>query len=194
MTTRDDLGRRERIAQASLAIAALAAALASVVLVPGLLGLLGAGLALLMAAIAAHDARHFAIPNVLNAAAFALALAHAAVLEPSMIWSAIGMALVRAGATGGMFLAIKLGYRWWRRRDGLGMGDVKLAAVAGAWLDWLTIPLAVEIAVAAALGAYVINRYLRRRPLRATSVLPFGLYLAPAIWAAWLIEAMLFAP
>jgi leader peptidase (prepilin peptidase)/N-methyltransferase len=194
MTTRRGSDRRARIARTAFAIASIAAALASIVAAPGARGILGACLALLMGAIALHDARYLIIPNVLNAAALLLALAHAAALEPDMAAAQIAMALVRAGAAGGAFLAIKLAYRWLRGREGIGMGDVKLAAVAGAWLDWFAILVAVEIAVLTALGAYLLRGVLARRPLRATSAMPFGLYLAPAIWAAWLVQTILLAP
>jgi leader peptidase (prepilin peptidase)/N-methyltransferase len=188
------IGRRARVARAAFMVVSAAAALASILVAPGLRGILGAGLAALMCAIALYDARHFIIPNYLNAAALGLGLGHAAVLEPSLAMPELGMALARGAFAGGVFLAIKLGYRWLRARDGIGMGDVKLAVVGGVWLDWLAIPVAVEIAVVAALGAYLARQYLSRRPLRATSALPFGLYLAPAIWAAWFLQAVLLAP
>jgi leader peptidase (prepilin peptidase)/N-methyltransferase len=194
MTTRRGLVRRARIARIAFALASLAAALASIVAAPGARGILGACLALLMGAIALYDARYFIIPNVLNAAALVLALAHAAALEPDAAAVQIAMALVRAAAAGGTFLAVKLAYRGLRGREGLGMGDVKLAAVAGAWLDWFAILVAVEIAVLVALGAYLLRGVLARRPLRATGAMPFGLYLAPAIWAAWLVQTILLAP
>lgn len=191
---RRGLARRARIARAAFALASLVAALASIVAAPGARGILGACLAILMGAIALYDARYFVIPNVLNAVALVLALAHAAALEPDAAMAQIAMALVRAAAAGGTFLAIKLAYRWLRGREGIGMGDVKLAAVAGAWLDWFAILVAVEIAVLTALGAYLLRGVLARRPLRATSAMPFGLYLAPAIWAAWLVQTILLAP
>ena len=78
-----------------------------------------------------------------------------------------------------------------RGRPGLGLGDVKLAAVAGAWLDWFTIVAVIEVAALAALAAYTVLRYVLRRPIVATTPLPFGLFLAPAIWAGWLAEAAL---
>jgi len=194
MARRSGLGRRASLARAAFAIVSVAAALASILVAPGARGLLGAGLALVTCAIALHDARHFLIPNWLNAAAFALAIAHAAALDPHAPLPPIGLALVRAGAAGGMFLALKLGYRAWRGHDGIGMGDVKLAAVAGAWLDWFAIAVAIEIAVVAALGAYLVRHYAGRRPMRATHALPFGLYLAPAIWVAWFLQATVLAP
>jgi len=182
--------RRARIARAAFGGATLAAAIASIAISPDVRGLLGAALALVMGAIALYDARHFVIPNALNAAAFVLALAHAAALDPGMAAPQIGIALMRALATGGFFLAIKLGYRRLRGREGIGMGDVKLAAVAGAWLDWFAILLAVELAVLAALGALLLRNFARKRPLRAAAALPLGLYLAPAIWVAWLVQTI----
>jgi leader peptidase (prepilin peptidase) / N-methyltransferase len=63
--------------------------------------------------------------------------------------------------------------------------------VAGAWLGFVAIFAAIELAALSALGAYVLNSYLRNRPLRATAFLPFGLFLAPAIWIGWLAETLL---
>jgi leader peptidase (prepilin peptidase)/N-methyltransferase len=71
------------------------------------------------------------------------------------------------------------------------LGDVKLAAVAGTWLGWVTIFAIIELATLSALGAYLIAGWLRRRPMRATAFLPFGLFLAPAIWVGWLAEVLL---
>ena len=36
-------------------------------------------------------------------------------------------------------LLLMIGYRRWRGRDGLGLGDIKLAGVAGAWLGFVTV-------------------------------------------------------
>ncbi len=33
-----------------------------------------------------------------------------------------------------MGLALQIGFKWWKKQDGLGMGDVKFMAVAGIWL------------------------------------------------------------
>jgi leader peptidase (prepilin peptidase) / N-methyltransferase len=194
MTPRLGLGRRARLARIAFAIIAVAAALASVMVAPGARGWLGAALALVMGAIALHDARHFVIPDGLSASAFALAIAHAAALDPPMAGQAIAMSVIRTAVAGGAFLALRLGYQHWRERDGIGLGDVKLAAVAGAWLDWFAILVAIEIAVVAALGAYLMRHYAGRRPMRATDALPFGLYLAPAIWAAWFLQATILPP
>jgi len=175
-------------------LVSLGAAAASIVVAPGPRGMLGAGLALLMGAIALHDARHFRIPNTLNAAALALALVHAAVAEPEAAVWAIGIAVLRGAMLAALFLGIALAYRRLRGRHGIGMGDVKLAGVAGVWLDWIAIVIAIEMAAVAALGTYLLYRWVAKRPVRASSALPFGLYFAPAIWAGWLLQTILFTP
>lgn len=169
----------------------IAAMAASIVAAPGLRGILGAGLALIMAAIALIDARHFIIPNSLNAAALVLAFLNAAVQSPDAITDAALFAALRGGAVALVFFGIRAVYRRLRGRDGLGLGDVKLAAVAGAWLDWLTIPVAVQIAALAALSIYLLRSLVSKRPMRATGRLPFGLFFAPAIWLCWLLETTL---
>lgn len=171
---------------ARLGAIAVACAAASVAIADGVRGLLGAGLALLMLTIALIDARRYIIPNELTLAALALALVQAALLDPSPA-TAILQATLRGAALGLIFFAIRQTYSRARGRDGLGLGDVKLAGVAGAWLGWTAIPIAVEIAALSALGLYLV-RYLRGRALRATQRIPFGLFLAPAIWIAWMFE------
>ncbi|HEV7407058.1 MAG TPA: A24 family peptidase [Bradyrhizobium sp.] len=177
--------------QPFLSIALLIAVGVSLVASPGPDGLFGAFLALLMAAIAVTDNSRYIIPNELTAAAFALALLRAGTVGPDADWLGVVWAALRAAAIALPFLALMIGYRRWRGRDGLGLGDIKLAAVAGAWLGWATIFAMIELATLSALGAYIVNGYFRKRPLKATEFLPFGLFLAPAIWLGWLIEALL---
>jgi leader peptidase (prepilin peptidase) / N-methyltransferase len=177
--------------QLSLAILLIAVVATSLLAEPGPDGVLGALLGALMLAIAATDARRFIIPNELTGAAVALALLRAAMIGPDAGWYALLWAAGRALAIALPFLALKAGYRAFRGRDGLGLGDIKLAAVAGAWLGLVTVFAVVEAATLVALAAYVVSGVRRRRPLRSTAFLPFGLFLAPAIWLGWLAEALL---
>jgi leader peptidase (prepilin peptidase)/N-methyltransferase len=186
-------GRTRLFMAAALVLLAFAAVTVSILAAPGLRGMLGAGLALVAIAIAVIDARYFIIPNELSAAGFALALANAAVTAPLGVWEAIGVACLRGAALGLLFYGLRTLYRRLRGREGIGLGDVKLAAVAGAWLDWLTMPIAVEIAALAALAAIGIRHYAGGRPLDAALKFPFGLFLAPSIWLGWLLEVTLFA-
>ena len=181
----------EALREISPAFALLTAVLASLLAAPGPDGLSGAFLAALMLAIAVSDAERYIIPNELTAAAVALALVRAATIGPDAGWLDVAWAVMRAAAVALPLLALLVFYRRWRGRDGLGLGDVKLAAVAGAWLGWAMIFAALELAALAALGAYLATALLQRRALKGTAFLPFGSFLAPAIWFGWLAEAIL---
>jgi len=191
----NDTGRRRRdlIAGGIVGVAALAAVAASLWAAPGLRGALGAGLALVMLAISVIDARRFIIPDTLSATALALALVNAALQDWQTALAGIEAALLRAAVLGASFLAIRAVYYRVRGWQGIGLGDVKLAAVAGAWLEWTTIPIAIEIAALAALATIALRQFARGRPLRALNRLPFGLFLAPAIWLGWLLDATVLA-
>lgn len=171
-----------------LSFALLVSVFASLLTAPAAEGLYGAFLAALMLAIAANDARHYLIPNELTGAAFALALLRAAAFVPDVGAEALLWPVARAVAVALPLLLLMLAYRYWRGRDGLGLGDVKLAAVCGAWLDLVTVAAVIELAALLAIGAYVANAAVQRKPLRGTAFLPFGLFLAPSIWIGWLGE------
>jgi leader peptidase (prepilin peptidase)/N-methyltransferase len=182
---------------AALAAVAAAAVVISVTVAPGLAGVLGAALALDVIAIAAIDARRFIIPDELTFAALALGIANAG-LDPwpegwSAVFASIGAALVRGAVLAGCFLALRALYARLRGREGIGLGDVKLAGAGGVWLAWATIPVAIEIAALAALAVYVVRQLAGGRVISATARLPFGLFLAPAIWLGWVLEMTLFS-
>ncbi len=69
-------------------------------------------------------------------------------------------------------------------KEGMGYGDFKLFAVAGAWLGWQMLPLVLLLAavVGAIVGVLmiVVKRHGRGVPI------PFGPYLAGAAWIAML--------
>jgi leader peptidase (prepilin peptidase)/N-methyltransferase len=161
---------------------------------PGLPGYLGAALALMVLAIAVIDARLFIIPNELTALGFALALVNAAVGAPDEMAAAVLPAVLRGAILAALFLGLRMLYRRIRGRDGLGLGDVKLAGVLGAWLSLLTIPIAIEIAALAALAVYGIRYYASGRAFDPALRFPFGLFLAPSIWIGWLFEVLVLAP
>jgi leader peptidase (prepilin peptidase)/N-methyltransferase len=179
---------------ASIVAAGAVAAAASIAASPGVAGWLGAGLALVMLAIAAIDARRFIIPDPLNAAGLALGFIHAAAQGEGGMANALVEAALRGSALALMFLALRATYMRLRGRQGIGLGDVKLAGVAGVWLGWIAMPIAIEVAAVSALAVYATRHFIFRRPVRATSRLPFGLFLAPAIWLGWLLQATVLQP
>jgi leader peptidase (prepilin peptidase) / N-methyltransferase len=184
-------GWRERpLAACAIAATAIVACVVSLIAAPGWPGWFGAALALIAVAIAVIDARYFIIPNELSAACFALALAYAATTEPQSL-QAVFFALLRGAVLALLFLGLRELYRRLRGRDGLGLGDVKLAGCAGAWLSWLAIPIAIEIAALVAIAVIAVRHYAGGRPLDAALKFPFGLFLAPSIWLGWLIDVTL---
>ncbi len=163
----------------------------SFAIAPGVEGALGGALGLLMLGVAWADARRFVVPNALSAGAFALGMIHAIVQSPDSGFDAALMAFSRAAFAAGLFFLVRIAYRRFRGREGLGLGDVKLAAAAGAWLSLPMLPVAIEIAAITALAAYVLRQRGRRRVLRAAGRVPFGAFLAPAIWFGWVLDTML---
>jgi leader peptidase (prepilin peptidase)/N-methyltransferase len=160
---------------------------ASVILYPNIEGVFGAGLAAIMIWIATVDARRFRIPNVAVLLAGALGLLHAGIGEFGTP-ADTALSLLRGAILAVMFAALRGGYKLLRGREGLGSGDVKLAAAAGIWLDWDTAAVSVALSSISGLLFYAGARYLAGRPLLATSRVPFGLFFAPAIWVSWLLE------
>jgi leader peptidase (prepilin peptidase)/N-methyltransferase len=175
---------------AALTLPACGVVIASLVAVPGASGFFGAALGLLMLAIAVADARAYIIPDRLSLAALLLALAETAVNGFENMPENMALAALRGLVLALGFLALRDIYYRLRQRQGIGLGDVKLAAVAGVWLDWPLIPAAIEIAAVLALIVYIGSQLVLRRPLRATAKLPFGVFFAPAIWFCWLLGAL----
>jgi len=170
------------------ATAAAAVLVASLTISADLHGALGALLGWLMLAIAQSDARRFIVPDPLVATALALGLVDAIAASGGDL-AAATVAAAQAAVAAATLLAVELIYRRLRGRAGLGLGDAKLAGVAGAWLSAPLAPTAIELAALAALLAYAMRQIRKRRRFRASSRLPFAVFLAPSIWIVWLFEA-----
>jgi leader peptidase (prepilin peptidase)/N-methyltransferase len=161
---------------------------ASVVVTTGADGVAGATLALLMVAVAWIDARTLTIPDELNALAFALGLAAIVISFGSETFRPELDACLRGAVTATVFYLFRFAFWRLRKREGMGLGDVKLAGVAGAWLDWPSLPIWVEIAAVSALGFVLAQRVVTSRPIDRLDRLPFGAFLGPAIWVCWLLD------
>jgi leader peptidase (prepilin peptidase)/N-methyltransferase len=79
-----------------------------------------------------------------------------------------------------------------RRRAGLGLGDAKLLAVAGAWVGWPALPGLVVVAAALALAVALVRAASGER-LGAGTRIAFGPYLAFALWLFWLYGPLMLA-
>jgi leader peptidase (prepilin peptidase) / N-methyltransferase len=184
---------RQTFGYFALGAAIIGAVAASVLSVPGLAGVLGGGLAVTMIAIAVIDARRFIIPDKLVLVALALGFLDAWLVQSEVSApAALLVAALRGLALAVAFWILRAAYLRLRGQEGIGLGDVKLATVAGVWLDLLAIALAIEIAALAALTVVLI-RALRGKRVTGKTPVPFGLFLAPAIWIAWLLERSILA-
>ena len=181
--------RKFGLAVATWGLAALSATVASILIAPGFPGILGAALAIVMIAIAVIDAHSFVIPDKLVAVGLALGMLNVAVVSPQPIATAVTAAALRAFLLAFLLFIFRAAYRRIRRREGLGLGDVKLAGVAGAWLGWTAAGLAIDIAALSALAAVLISALYGQR-LNGMTRIPFGLFFAPAIWVVWLLDVL----
>ena len=123
----------------------------------------------LATAIAIIDARAFIIPDklLIPMGVAGLAARLAAVPEPATLLEC----LLGASLAGGAFYLLRYVYGAVRKREGLGLGDVKLAAVAGLWLPLALLPLWVlAAALAALLATLIIGLASRGKSLSAATV------------------------
>ena len=119
----------------------------------------------------AIDLRHRILPNVITLTGIVAGFAASWFLPPGWIASLIGIV-----AGGGILLGIAEAYSRVRGQEGLGMGDVKMLAMIGAFLGW---PLMVLTLVLASFAGSIVGVALiasGRGSLQAA--LPFGTFLA----------------
>jgi leader peptidase (prepilin peptidase)/N-methyltransferase len=144
-------------------------------------------LGVLMIAGAEVDARTFLLPDTVTGGTLLTGVLAAAALHPGASgWSALEAA-ARAGGTAAVLLLVRSLYARLRNREGLGFGDVKLAAGIGAWLPLDAIPACFGLAAGAALVA-VLLAHLRGRQIEAVTRIPFGAFLCPALWLVFCAE------
>ena len=144
----------------------------------------------LMLALAAIDAEHYVLPDRLTLPGIAAGLA----LQPWIAGGSLRGALLGAALGGGALLAVRAAWTLVRREEGMGLGDVKMLAMVGAFLGWQG--AAVTFFVATAFGAAVGLALLALGRAGRRTRLPFGVFLAVGglvalFWGRWLADAYL---
>jgi leader peptidase (prepilin peptidase)/N-methyltransferase len=117
------------------------------------------------------DLEHRLLPNVITLPGIAIGFAFSFVTEPGWRSSLIGIAL-----GGGLPFAIAEIYYRVRAVEGVGMGDVKMLAMIGAFLGW---PGAIMTLMLASIAGSIVGLVvivLRRGDLQYA--MPFGTFLA----------------
>jgi leader peptidase (prepilin peptidase) / N-methyltransferase len=136
--------------------------------------------------LAVIDARHLLLPDVLTLPLLVGGLAVAALIESASLHEhAIGAI---AGFV--VFWLIARGYRLVRGREGLGLGDAKFLAAAGAWVSWQGLPSVVFIGAASAL-AFAVTRIIAGATSAEGQKVPFGTFLCLSTWIVWLYGPMI---
>ena len=111
------------------------------------------GFACAMVVLFAIDLRHRILPNVITVPGIAIGFAVSLFLPPGWRSALLGLVL-----GGGVLFAIGEVYYRTRRVEGMGMGDVKMLAMIGAFLGWplLLITLILASFAGALFGALLI--------------------------------------
>lgn len=156
------------------------------------LGLAGALLGWTLLALAALDLRHFWLPDWLTLPLLAGGLAATLLLHPARLptqFAAAGLAGLTLWLVRALFARL-------RGREGLGLGDVKLAAGLGAWLSPALLPPLLLLAALAGLALAAAVRLGRGQHGRQGRwpIVPFGACLAVAAWPTWLASAATVGP
>ncbi|MEM8654280.1 MAG: A24 family peptidase [Pseudomonadota bacterium] len=134
-----------------------------------------AWLGVMLAWICVVDVRRFKIPDAASLGLVAVGLG----FSP---WSTLvtpAIALFSAALGYGIFAGIGALFFRWKGEDGLGLGDAKLLAAAGAWLGFRDLPILVAVAAISALCFAALTRQRR---------IAFGPWLAGAFWMIWLVR------
>src|ERR1700712_1878345 len=135
----------------------------------------------LMLAGADVDARTYLLPDLITFGALCCGMVAAPLLDPMDPWKTVVHAIARAGCVAGVLALFRSAYGWIRKTEGLGLGDVKLAAAIGAWLPFEAIPLCFGLATSGALLTVMFARLNGEAVMRTTRI-PLGAFLCPALW------------
>ena len=125
----------------------------------------------------AIDLEHQLLPNVITLPGIVIGLAFSFFTEPGWLASLIGIAV-----GGGILWGMAEAYYRVRHEEGLGMGDVKMLAMVGAFLGWqLTL---LTLMLASFSGTFIGLFFIVTRRGGMKYALPFGTFLALGAAAA----------
>lgn len=126
------------------------------------------------------DLEHQILPNTITLPGIALGLMFSLAAPPG-----IRDALIGTIVGGGILYAIAGGYYLWRREEGMGMGDVKMLAMIGAFLGWKAV--LVTLVLSSFSGAIIGVMLMSAQKGDMKFALPFGTFLSLGALAAMLV-------
>ena len=131
------------------------------------------------------DLEHQLLPNVITLPGIVIGFAFSFVVPPGPVDSLLGIVV-----GGGVLYSIAAAYYLLRKEEGMGMGDVKMLAMVGAFLGWRAVLLTLVLSSFAGAVIGIAMMGLQKGDLRYA--LPFGTFLALGTLIAMLFgEAML---
>jgi leader peptidase (prepilin peptidase)/N-methyltransferase len=117
------------------------------------------------------DLEHQILPNVITLPGIAVGVLLSLIAPPGWKDALIGVLL-----GGGVLYAIAGAYYLWRREEGMGMGDVKMLAMIGAFLGWKAV--LVTLVLSSFAGAIIGVALMAVQRGTMKFALPFGTFLA----------------
>ena len=82
--------------------------------------------------------------------------------------------------------ALAILYRWIRRVEGLGLGDIKLIGVAALWMPVEIVFQGITVAAITALLMLAVIALRMPQIFPADRRIPFATFLAPSLWLVWM--------
>ena len=132
----------------------------------------------ILVALAGIDVSYFLLPDKITLPGIAVGVALQAWLPRTSLLDALLGILVGAGL---LILTINVWY-WLRNEEGMGLGDVNMLAMVGAFLGWSGV--LVTLFAGALAGATVGLGLMATKKMGFRSKLPFGAFLAAGALAA----------
>jgi leader peptidase (prepilin peptidase)/N-methyltransferase len=126
------------------------------------------------------DYDHQILPDEVTLPGFVLALIYTFFRDDL----SLVQALLGAGVGAGFLLLVYGAYYLLRKKEGLGMGDVTMMLLVGAFLGWKQTLLTLILASVG--GAFVGIFFIIFKKKDLQHALPFGTFLAPAAFVAFL--------
>jgi leader peptidase (prepilin peptidase)/N-methyltransferase len=162
-------------------IAAAILAIWVVLLTNGVITILSCALMLWLLCLSVVDTRTYLLPDVMTLPLIPIGLLVVYLLSPGELPSHV----IGAVMGWGIFALVGLFFVKFRGQIGLGGGDAKLLAGAGAWLGWQALPSVIVIAAIAGL-AFAAALVIIGKTVQRTTPIPFGPFLAVAFLGVWL--------
>lgn len=144
------------------------------------------GLGWVLLALAAMDLRDFILADVLTLPLVAAGLVVAWFGNgDEVFWHVLG-----AAAGFALMVGVAKAYKRLRGREGLGFGDAKLMAAAGAWTGLIGLGSVLLYGSLLALALVAVQRQAGR-DIGGETPIPFGAGLAAGLWLTWLYGPLL---